>query len=185
MRVFAWDIPRSDSLYVGAMPDSNSVVITMWTKIGSPVFVMVSKNDYEAIQGYFSDPGFLEQSKKHITGYEFVVTYVQKFSLLTRRQMNALSPKKKMAAKAFNEIEKYALTAESPRKVKGIRDSDGNIIPDFSDFGSNTASSPPPTVITKPAVTTTPPATVINTKNTVRNTRTAPVSTLEGVKTVN
>lgn len=127
-RVILWDKPVTDSLsYQGIMP-GNMRVLTMFTPDrGIPLFVLGDSVQYMQAQGYFTD-SFMQANTSTIVGYEYVVSYLGKFSWLSKRALKKLSGMQKITAAAFNESEKYTLMAQAPRTVYGRRLANGTIV---------------------------------------------------------
>ncbi len=126
LRVMVWDRPTTDNLtYKGVLPDTMRIV-TMYTSTGSPVFVLTGWSQYQAIQDWFDDSTNTQSGK--IVGSEYVVSYIGRFSYISRKRMRKLEGMQWVNAKAFNEKEKYTMMAEAPRLVTGKRNAKGDIV---------------------------------------------------------
>lgn len=126
-RVYLWDKPVTDSItYKGILPGTMHVV-TVFAAKGQSFYALFDSAQYAQAQSYFSDE-FMRVNAGRIVGYEYVVSYIGKFSLLTKKELKKLSGMQKMTAIAFNEKEKFTLMAQAPRTVEGYRDANGNIL---------------------------------------------------------
>ena len=125
-RAYVWDIPQTDSLYTGIIPDTMRVVV-MYTANATPIFVLAPIRTYKEIQQSFNEYA----GASFIVGFQYTVTYVKDFSWLSPKQIRRLSDDKRIVAKAFNEKAKYTIMARGPRDVVGTQLANGNIIPNF------------------------------------------------------
>lgn len=88
-RVYLWDKPVTDSLnYKGVLP-GDMFVVTAFTFDGRPVMVLFDAIQYKQAQGYFTD-SFMKANIGRIVGYEYVVTYIGKFSWMKKRDRKSV-----------------------------------------------------------------------------------------------
>lgn len=141
-RAYLWDRPIADSLnYKGVLPGGVNIM-PLFTWNGLPILSLPDSTQYAEAKGYFTKE-LINRYKDTIVGFEYLVSYVGKFSWIKRKKIKQLSGMQKMTAIAFNEKEKYTVLAQSPRKVFGKRNEYGNIVLLLPSTGTSSLPSKP------------------------------------------
>jgi hypothetical protein len=100
----------------------------------TPVFMLVDSSMFETIKSWFSDSLYQEKLKRGTIGFEFVVSYLEKLSWLSKKDMKKLTGMQKLTAESLNKTAKYTGMAQGPKHITGERDVAGNIWPKFDDL---------------------------------------------------
>lgn len=117
-RAIIWDIAQTDSLnYFGDIRP-----VLGYTYPGKSLLILAKSNEYEEIKKRADSLGSLQfNDASVVVGFDYGVTYLPKFSLLTKKQLKNLTPTQKLTATALNDKEKYTLLGMNPRPVYGRR----------------------------------------------------------------
>ncbi len=139
VEVYMFYIPQTDNLqYKNVLPETVVILGADDGKTkGKAKLVMMSlagfselKENMESSLAYYKEA---QLPPNTYLGFALSVISIGQLSLLTPEQIKALpTDQQKFAAMALNGYTKYTLNGELPIPVLGVRDAQGNIVPDFN-----------------------------------------------------
>ncbi|MFZ4499912.1 MAG: hypothetical protein ACOYMZ_00230 [Minisyncoccia bacterium] len=139
IEVYMFYIPQTDSLqYKNVLPETIVILGADDGKTkGKAKLVMMSpagfselKENMESSRDYYKEA---QLPPNTYLGFALSVISIGQLSLLTSEQIKTLpTDQQKVAAMALNGYTKYTLNGQLPIPVLGIRDGQGDIIPDFN-----------------------------------------------------
>lgn len=139
IEVYMFYIPQTDNLqYKNVLPETIVILGADDGKTkGKAKLVMMStsgftelKENMESSRALYKDANLPPNT---YLGFALSVISIGQLSLLTPEQIKTLpTDQQKFAAIALNGYTKYTLNGELPRPVLGVRNSEGDIVPDFT-----------------------------------------------------